>query len=214
MSIPKTIIGIPCLDMVPTVFMERLLGLQRPAGTYIVTARNTLVYDARNMLADMAIREGYDRILWIDSDMVFDSDLLVRLAKDMDGGKRFVSALCFTRKNPIKPCIYSGTGYKKAGDGERYETYMTCIEKYPKDSLFKVRACGLAACMMDVSVLKDVYNKFGTPFSPIAGFGEDLSFCRKCDELGIEMWCDSRIKVGHIAQKVVTEADYINGVIL
>ena len=50
--------------------------------------------------------------------------------------------------------------------------------------------------------------------SPIAGFGEDLSFCRKCDELEIPMHCDSRIKVGHIAQTVVTEEKYLQGVIL
>ena len=213
MSSVKTIIAIPCLDSMPTVFVERLLGLRRPPGTYIVTARNSLVYDARNMLAEMAIREGYDRILWIDSDMVFDGDLMLRLNKALDGGKCFVSALCFTRKNPILPCIYSETGYRET-DGGRYETYMNCMENYPKDSLFKVKGCGLAACMMEVSVIKEVYGKFGSPFSPIAGFGEDLSFCRKCDELGIEMWCDSRIKVGHVAQKIVTEADYINGVVL
>lgn len=210
----NTMIAIPCLDTVPTVFMERLLALHRPAGTYIVTARNSLVYDSRNMLAEMAVQEGYDRILWIDSDMVFDGNLMLRLSKDLNDGKRFVSALCFTRKNPILPCIYSETGYRQAADGDRYETFMTCMEDYPTDKLFKVKGCGLAACMMEVSVIKEVYNKFGTPFSPIPGFGEDLSFCRKCDELGIEMWCDSSIKVGHIAQTVVTEEDFIDGAIL
>lgn len=216
---PKTMIAIPCMETVPTIFLERMLGLARPQSTLVVTARNSLVYDARNLLSEMAIREGYDRILWIDSDMVFDGDLLVRLSVDLDEGKRFVSALCFTRKNPVKPCIYSETGYRKTGDitsdgQERYETFSECMTAYPHDTIFPVKGCGLAACMMETSVVREVYDRFGSPFSPIAGFGEDLSFCRRCDELGIEMWCDSRINVGHIAQKVVTEADFLGGVVL
>lgn len=216
---PKTMIAIPCMETVPTMFLERMLGLARPQQTLVVTARNSLVYDARNLLAEMAIREGYDRILWIDSDMVFDGDLLVRLSADLDEGKRFVSALCFTRKNPVKPCIYSETGYRKTGDitsdgQERYETFSDCLIDYPKDSLFTVKGVGLAACMMETSVVREVYDRFGSPFSPIAGFGEDLSFCRRCDELGIEMWCDSRIKVGHIGQIVIDERTFLDGITL
>lgn len=215
----KTMIAIPCMDTVPTVFLERMLGLARPTSTLVVTARNSLVYDARNLLGETAIKHGYERILFIDSDMVFDMDLLIKLSADLDEGRRFVTALCFTRKNPILPCIYSETGYRKTGDitsdgQERWETFLNCMDNYPKDSIFPIKACGLAACMIETSVIQEVYARFGSPFSPVAGFGEDLSFCRRCDELGIEMWCDSRIKVGHIAQKVVTEADFLGGVVL
>ena len=215
----KTMIGIPCMDTVPTIFLERMLGLARPQQTLVATARNSLVYDARNLLGEMAIREGYERILFIDSDMVFDADLMLRLIADLDEGRRFVTALCFTRKNPILPCIYSETGYRKTGDTtsdgqERWETFSDCMADYPKDDIFKIKACGLAACMMETSVIQEVYARFGSPFSPIAGFGEDVSFCRHCDELGIEMWCDSRIKVGHIAQTVVGEKAFLGGVVL
>ena len=204
----KTMIAIPCMDTVPTTFMEKLLGLQRPQSL-VVTARNSLVYDARNMLAEMAMREGMDRILWLDSDMAFDSDLLIRLNADLDEGRRFVSALCFSRKTPIKPCIYSETGYREIPEEGRRETYSVCMEDYPMDEIFQVKGVGLAACLMEVSVIKEVYERFGSPFFPEAGFGEDLSFCRRCNELGIEMWCDSRIKVGHVGQCVFGEKQYM-----
>lgn len=211
----KTMIAIPCLDMVPTLFVESLLGLRRKHDTLLVTGRSSLVYDSRNMLAQMAVDQGFDRILWLDSDMVFEPDLMERLEADLDEGRRFVAALCFTRKNPIKPVAYSETGYRQADDGtDHYQTYSECITEYPDDAVFQVHGIGMAATMMDVSVITDVYGKFGSPFSPIAGFGEDISFCRKCDELGIEMWCDSRIKVGHIAQTVVDEEKYLRGVVL
>ena len=208
----NTMIAIPCMDTVPTTFLERLLGLQRPQSL-VVTAKNSLVYDARNMLAEMAMRENMDRILWLDSDMAFDSDLLVRLSADLDEGKRFVSALCFSRKIPTKPCIYSETGYREIPEEGRRETYSVRMEPYPFNEIFQVKGVGLAACMMDTSVVREVYDRFGSPFFPQAGFGEDLSFCRRCDELGIEMWCDSRINVGHIGQKIYGENDYLNGVI-
>ena len=211
----KTMIAIPCLDNVPSLFMEKLLSLRRAPDTLIVTARSSLVYDARNLLCQMAVDRCLDRILWIDSDMVFDADLMERLSADLDAGCRIVSALCFTRKNPIKPVIYSETGFRECDDGsDKVTTYSTCIEDYPKDQLFEVKGIGFAATMMDVTVVEQVFERFGTPFSPIAGFGEDLSFCRKCDELEIPMHCDSRIKVGHIAQTVVTEEKYLQGVIL
>ena len=208
----KTMIAVPCFEQVPMLFVESLLGLHRPGETLMATARSSLVYDSRNMLSQMAIEQGYDRILWLDSDMTFESDLLERLSADLDEGKRFVAGLCFTRKNPIQPVVYSETGYKEAEDGSgHHSTFATCIQDYPRDTIFPVKGVGLAATMMETSVIKEVYAKFGSPFSPIAGFGEDISFCRKCDELGIEIWCDGRIKVGHIAQTVVNEAAYLEG---
>lgn len=204
----KTMIAIPCFDTIQTTFFESMLGLARPQSM-VVTARNSLVYDARNMLAEMAMKEGMDRILWMDSDMAFESDLLVRLSNDLDEGRRFVSALCFSRKHPIKPCIYSETGYREIPEEGRRETYSVCIDDYPNDDIFQVKGVGLAACLMEVSVIKEVYERFGSPFFPQAGFGEDLSFCRRCDELGIEMWCDSRIKVGHVGQCIFGETQYM-----
>ena len=208
----KMMIAIPCLDMVHTMFMESLLSLKRPSDSVIVTARSSLVYDSRNMLSHMAIFERYDRVLWLDSDMTFSPDLLSKLNSDLDEGYGFVSALCFSRKQPIKPIIYSETGFRDAGDGDgRMETYSKCIEEYPSGQIIEVKGIGLAATMMETSVIKEVYDKFGSPFSPIPGFGEDISFCRKCDELGIKMYCDTRIKVGHIAQTVIDEAAYLEG---
>ena len=42
------------------------------------------------------------------------------------------------------------------------------------------------------------------------GFGEDLAFCLRVKDLGKKVYCDSRIKVGHIGYKTFGEDD-ING---
>ena len=225
---PKTMIAIPCMDTVPAQFMERLLALQRPEGTMIITARSSLVYDSRNILSKMALDQGYDRILWLDSDMVFPADLLDRLSADMDKGLRYVSGMYFTRKNPVHPVIYRETGYRKEGEGyvpyctpvddEQYKDTLSSDWQYSisgdKPSLFEVAATGMGCCLMETSVIQEVFNRFGLPFSPMIGFGEDLSFCRRCEELGIQMWCDSSLQCGHIAQKVVGIEEYKSGLVL
>ena len=237
----KTMIAIPCMDTVPAQFMERLLALQRPEGTMIITARSSLIYDARNILSKMALDQGYDRILWLDSDMVFPSDLLDRLSADMDTGKRYVSGMYFTRKNPIHPVVYRETGYRQEEGGtvpyctpvgqDQFKNAMltgfvytetvehnlegSMVHVYdPEEYVFEVKATGMGCCLMETSVIQEVFNRFGLPFTPMPGFGEDLSFCRRCEELGIQMWCDSSLQCGHIAQKVVGIEEYKSGLVL
>ena len=81
---------------------------------------------------------------------------------------------------------------------------------YPKDDIFKVAGAGFGGAMMTVDLIKRVGDKFGLPFSPIMGFGEDLSFCVRCSELGVELFCDSRVKMGHVGLGTITEETYFS----
>ena len=112
----KTLIAIPCMDMVHTVFMKALLGLQRVEQIQFGLSCSSLVYDSRNNLAKQACTENFDRVLWLDSDMDFDPDLLKRLSKDMDEGRDFVSGIYFKRKAPVSPVIYNEVGYYHSED--------------------------------------------------------------------------------------------------
>ena len=204
----KTLIAMPCMDMVHTAFMESLLKLQ-PAGDvdFGITC-SSLIYDARNMLANKAIVEGFDRVLWLDSDMVFEPDLEQRLAARLDEGYDIVSGLYFTRKSPIRPVIYKEIYIEQNEDGS-VKPVSVNYDDYPRDSFFEIAACGFGAVMMTVDVLKRIRDHFGLPFSPAIGFGEDLSFCMRAKELGIPIWCDSSIKLKHIRHYEVSEEDYL-----
>jgi hypothetical protein len=81
---------------------------------------------------------------------------------------------------------------------------------YPQDAVFPIDACGFGAVMTSVDLLKRVKEKLGMPFSPAAGFGEDLSFCLRVKNVGSQCWCDSRVKVGHIGQRTITEEIYLS----
>ena len=211
----RTLIAIPCMDTVHTLFLQSILGLSLDSGEVRYgTSCSSLIYNARNSLAKMAVDEEYDRVLWLDSDMVFDSDLLNRLSADLDAGPVFVSGLYFGRKNPINPVIYKETGYDSSEDGSRLIPFAKSYDDYPHDDLFEIKGAGFGAVMMSTDLIRQVYAKYGAPFAPMPGFGEDLSFCRRCEELGVTMYCDSRIKLGHVAYSVVTEDRYMAGAVL
>lgn len=203
----STLIAIPCMDMVHTPFFQSTLALWLNDDVSFGISSGSLIYDARNSLAQRAVQEGHDRILWLDSDMVFGQDLLERLTADMDEGRDFVSGLYFKRRNPIRPVVYKDYGFRQEGENV-VSAYATYYEDYPKNSVFEIAACGFGAVLMKTELVKSVQAEFGAPFSPHPGFGEDLSFCLRARQQGVKLYCDSRIKLGHIAQSVVTEEVY------
>lgn len=203
----KYLIAVPCMDMMHTSFVQSLLSMERPGESQYVFARNSLVYDSRNMLCIKAINDGFDRVLWIDSDMVFESNLMLRLAADMDGGRDFVTAITFKRQPPHIPVIYKTQSVTENADGTM-TPHAAIYENYPRDEIFQIMAAGFGCVMTSVDLLKRVHEEFGQPFTPAIGFGEDLSFCARVSRLGVPMWCDSKIKVGHCSELIVTEANY------
>lgn len=202
----KTLIAIPAMDMVHTQFLKSILGMRAVGVCEYSMTQSSLVYDARNLLANKAITEGFDRVLWLDSDMTFDPDLMQRLSARLDEGYNFVTGLYFTRKEEIKPVIYKALYFKTTEKGERYPVAETYFD-YPKNEVFEISACGFGAVMMTTDMIREV-SKLGLPFSPAVGFGEDLTFCRTAEGLGLKMYCDSSIKLGHIAQRIINESSY------
>ena len=102
-------------------------------------------------------------------------------------------------------------------EGERWGYLMDCQTvadlndltfDYPADSVFPVAGCGFGAVMMTTELLRRIRENFGLPFSPFLGFGEDLSFCMRVTQLGETIWCDSRIKLGHVGLAVYDEETY------
>ena len=150
----KTLICIPCMDMVHTEFMKSLLGMRRVGDTKYTISCSSLIYDARNNMARRAVREGFDRVLWLDSDMSFEPDLMERLSARLDEGLEYVSGLYFTRKAPVRPVLYKECGYYEK-DGE-VSPVAIWYDDYPRESLFKVEATGFGGVMMTTALIEKV----------------------------------------------------------
>ena len=202
----KTMIAIPCMDTVASRFAASLMALKQVGDPCIkYFGMNSLIYDTRNQIAKMAIEEGCDRVLWLDSDMEFGSDLMERLSARIDEGRDFVTGLYVSRKEPIRPTIFKGMSIADTPEGKK--ATAPAYEDYPENEIFEIEACGFGITMTTVKLLKDVTEGFGLPFTPVIGFGEDLAFCIRARKLGYSLWCDSSIQAGHVGMNVFKVED-------
>jgi GT2 family glycosyltransferase len=190
------------MDYLEANFVESLLDLKKVGECDIKLLKSSLVYDARNQAAQFAVKEGYDYVLWIDSDMTFDSDLMERMFNSI-GDKAFLTGLCFSRRPPFKPCIYKAIDLKK--DGAMVEPVSEVMYDYPRDQIVQIEAAGFACVLQKVEMLDVMLSMYGVPFFPIAGLGEDLSFCYRAKQLDYTMYVDTSIKIGHIMRMSVDE---------
>ena len=184
--------------------LEKDSWLNRDIEVDIVLQPTTIIHDGRFALAQHAIKNKYDYILWIDSDMVFESTVLYDL---LEADKDIVTAVCFMRRAPYEPCIYSKMRMGATLEEDQIEKYYD----YP-EGVFEVEACGLAMVLMKVVVLEDIILKTGQPFFPIKSdhrtLGEDLSFCYNARKSGHKIWATSKPKVGHIGKMIVDRDSY------
>ena len=203
----RTMILIPCMDMVNTAFMHSLLLLDKPQDVMYGIHKGSLIYDSRNQLLEAAKENKADRLLWLDSDMEIPMDAMRKLSEDLDAGYEIVSGLYHKRKSPYSPVIYKECRLDKIG--ESLIPVANAYLDYPKDEIFEVDAFGFGCVMMSMEAVRKVLGRFGMmPFMPVGGFGEDLSFCLRAREAGVKLWCDSRVKCGHIGYKTFTAQDY------
>ena len=200
----KILIAIPCMDQVPALFAQSLATLQKSGDCVIAMQMGSLIYASRNELGKTAIREEADYVFWLDSDMQFDSDILIRMLKTMqEKDLDILTGLYYRRTLPYTPVLFDKLEVKPSGACTWSE-----FEKIPEKGLFTVGGCGFGCVLMDVSVLMAVQQEYNTMFSPLGNTGEDLSFCWRARQRGYEIWCDPEIEVGHVGYAVVNGSYY------
>lgn len=195
----KILVGVPCMESLPVEFVNSLMNLKKIDLTDIHLEPLSLVYIARERIIDMAIAGGYDYVLFIDSDMMFNRSLLSNLLKS---NKDIVTGLAMMRKPPYNPCIY-----KKIRVGAPGETQTEVYKDY-HEGLVEIEGCGMACCLIKTEVFKEIKKK-SLCFFPMPTLGEDLAFCVRARQCGYKIYADTRVKVGHLGKSVVTEADYV-----
>ena len=206
----RTLIAVPTMGDTCVDFTEGLLNIEKPAGTVYTFVKNTLIYNARNFILDNAIHYGFDRVFWLDSDVVVKPDALVRLTDEMNRtGADFISGLYFTRSLPTKPVIYNKLWWN-VKDGGWVDTGRTHFENYP-EGLFEIAGAGFGCVLTSIELLKKLKDAYGAPFTPLMGISEDLAFCWRASREGFKLFCDSRVKCGHVGTIIFDESMYKGG---
>jgi GT2 family glycosyltransferase len=185
-------------ELIPAQTMEGIFELlwdcakwQRHGFEFLpVLGKRLVLPNARTMAVETAREYGCGYILWIDDDMVImpGSNTFSRLLlRDKD----IVAPLFFTRLAPFIPCLYR----RVMRSGNRFTTFENILD-YEPDSLVKVDGVGFGCVLTKMSVFEKVRPPW---FLYGDGFGEDLYFCQKAIDSGIEIYCDTTFDVGHVS---------------
>lgn len=156
----KILICVPCMDQVAAQFAQSLAMLRKDEEeTSVMFEISSLIYNARNHMAEQAVKMEYDATLWIDSDMVFDPTLLSQLVRTKkETGAEIVTAICYRRRPPYTPTVFTKLDIREDGTADFEQLDVDNIPKKP----FEIEGCGLAATLVDTSVYLDVMAKYGT----------------------------------------------------
>ena len=200
----KILIAIPCMDQVPAPFAQSLAMIQKTEDNVACAFQmGSLIYTSRNNLSLQAMKTEFDYMLWLDSDMVFQQDLLIRMKQTMDEkGLDFLTGLYFRRVPPFTPVLFDQLDIAEDGS-----CTWTDWKDVP-EGLFKIGGCGFGCVLIKTDVLFDVQAKFGELFNPIANMGEDLSFCWRARQCGYDIWCDPSLVCGHVGYTVINDKFY------
>lgn len=185
----KVAICVPCRDTVMTGFAFDLAKLCAYEGVtrcakggslMIYQVPGTLIFNQRERLAEEALKDGADAILWVDSDMRFPKDALeILLSRNLP----IVGVNATTRRFPVKPT---------ALDIDPETNDLVKVDSKGKTGLEQVMGVGFGM----VLIKKEVFEAAQKPWfwfeqTDKGGIiGEDIYFCAKAFDAGYKTVID------------------------
>jgi hypothetical protein len=163
----------------------------------LYTSTGTLIFDQRNALVDSVINERCDYLMFIDADMRFPKDALIRLLKH---NKDIVGVNATTRSEPVKPTA-KNIAYEEDGSVSWLPVYSNV-----KKGIEKVDAIGCGVILIKNSVFKKMEKPYFY-FEQLPNgklLGEDIYFCIKAKDAGIDTYVDHdlSLEIGHIGNYI------------
>ncbi|MDF3067022.1 MAG: hypothetical protein K0R38_2623 [Polyangiaceae bacterium] len=156
----------------------------------------------RSLLATEALDAGFDALLWVDSDQVFDAAAAQTL-DELD--EPFVSALIARRGGRDFACVFAeGTREVVLGEGGgplevRYVGCGFCLVRRSAFELI-VRHFGLPRVVDPSGAIVPFYLPMVTAVADrgLAYLGEDYAFCERLRQAGGRVLVDTRLRIGHL----------------
>lgn len=175
-------------------------------------ANESSIEKARNIMAQEFLESGCTHMLFIDADMGWSGDSVMRL---LGHDKDIVAAVgvrktegpptfCVNLQN-IKQCMETGTlAVNEVGTGMMLIS-RTCLEKMMKaypELRWRDRASGkvfphLFQFTSQLTGPKSEEHPRGAPEL----WSEDYTFCQRWRELGGDVWVDPMVMLGHVGKK-------------
>jgi hypothetical protein len=181
----KLSILVPTRDMVHSHFaysLSQLIKITTEAGidTYLYFDSSTILLNQREKLIEEAIKVESDYVLWLDSDMMFPSNVVLRL---LSHNKDIVACNYMKRSIPMKTVAYT--------DLNNWDSW---VPLEPKEELVKVQGVGMGCMLMKTKVFQDLikpYFEFRYKEDTQDWFGEDFILLDKLQKNNYEIYIDT-----------------------
>lgn len=147
----------------------------------VIMKRGSILHYSREEIVKTAIKNGCTHLLFVDTDMYFEKDAVLRL---LERKKDIIGVQYNTRKEPTMPTAFMVGG--QTGD------------------LQKAISVATGFMLIDLKVFKNITEPWFFWKSDENGqvlMGEDYWFCDKAFKAGYEVWCDLSTPIKHIGDK-------------
>jgi len=197
-------IGIPCEKYISQTFWPSFFKMQRLDTDVVITVGMARTDRARNMVVEQFLgKPGLSHLLFLDSDMVFPPDTIPRLLYHQ---KMVVGCLYFHRDKPYQPHAYTWSKDSFTPTGEPNCDPIT-IDKDTK-ALIKIDAIGtgglLVAREIFEQIIKPPWFEYGGQWET-----EDITFCRKLQKAGVNVYVDTACEAGHEGTIIIGRDTYL-----
>lgn len=188
--------------------VESLLNLVAYNNEYqfhiLIATQGYTIAENRNYCVIQAKLAECDYLLFIDDDMVFPADTLEKL---LEAKKEIIGINSYSRILPL-----STTVALKDEKGNIIPRHSVPRYDLP-DELFECYSVGTGLLLINM----DVFGKIEQPYFAFKMMdigkvltGEDAWFCEQAKKAGYNIYCDPKIKVGHIGQFVYQKEEKID----
>ena len=203
-----TVVLVPYQTHVEPACERGLRDLERAGLEVRRHASGAAIDRARCELATTALADGFDALLWIDSDVAFEAEAVTRLH---DHALPLVAGV-YAKKGAPELAVHLLPGTTELHVGSA-------------GGLTEVRAVGAGFLLVRRDVLDDVQRHFGLPVvntrfgQPLVPYflpmvvpdpqgppgsywylGEDYAFCERARQAGHRVMVDTTIRLGHVGK--------------
>jgi hypothetical protein len=191
---PKVLIGVITGEYARRAdFYDYYNLMIKPNNSMALFCHDRSPAKGRNLIIQAAIDHDCTHILFLDDDMAYKEDTLMKL---LAHDKEAVTGLYLSRAYPHQPMIFDAFDE----DGKAMFSYLN--ETTPP--LRRVVAAGFGCVLIKVEALKQMEK-------PWVRLGEldaqewcdDIGFFWRYFQLGLDLFCDTTVQVGHIGTVVI-----------
>lgn len=193
------------MSLISTATHHSLMVVARPEKIWYLTVnKGGDLAIKRELQIEAALKAGCTHVWLLDGDMVYPSDILIRLFRLLKDGADLAGGLCFRGHPPWEPIAKHLTEPRN----------MLPFRDFEFGDVIRPRATG-AACLL---VKREVFESIDQPWfkitldplSPIkVKQSEDVYFTQKATEAGFKLWIDTAINVDHVREIGINREFYL-----